>query len=191
MVWVGERAQPAAAVSPTLCGTHASSSLPKKNPPFLPKATKKIHPTNSLADAREEDFFFLMLMPLQDLSPKKEVRERRHNSIFAGVKHGNKAAKGISLFYYSPANARRLFDTFLTAFHISVLKNKLLSLTTTKKIMLKGSGLVSGAAGAGASPSQRLRPERSVSPRAIANLCLGATLQKEQTFFFFFSQPGV
>lgn len=129
--------------------------------------------------------FFLMLMPLQDLSPKKEVRERRHNSIFAGVKHGNKAAKGISLFYYSPANARRLFDTFLTAFHISVLKNKLLSLTTTKKIMLKGSGLVSGAAGAGASPSQRLRPERSVSPRAIANLCLGATLQKEQTFFFF------
>lgn len=57
-----------------------------------------------------------------------------------------------------------------------------------KKIMLKGSGLVSGAAGAGASPSQRLRPERSVSPRAIANLCLGATLQKEQTFFFFPNQ---
>lgn len=88
-------------------------------------------------DAREGDFLIFLLMPLQDLSPKKEVRERRQSSIFVGVKHGNKAAKGISQFYYNPANARRLFDTFLTAFHISVLKNKLLSLATTKKNNVK------------------------------------------------------
>lgn len=49
MVWVGERAQPAAAVSLTVHVTRASSYLPKKkNIPFLPKTsnnnnTKKIY----------------------------------------------------------------------------------------------------------------------------------------------------
>lgn len=99
------------------------------------------------ADAKEGDFFFCCCLCHCTICPQiRRSGEGRHSSIFAGVKHGNKAARGISPFYYNPANARRVFDTFLTAFPISVPLKKIRNTLPHhhKKIMLKSLSICVG-----------------------------------------------